>query len=468
MRGFPSLGGCVLVLLALGGCAEEDQTTVLGTPCEAAGDLGPTSDGLCETAFCTEGVACSSVVEVSQDADLPGALAGAAPGTCVALAPGSYGTVDLPAGVSLLGKGVAFVHVDGLTMAAGSGAVVRGVGVGSSGVVLNGAQAARLEQVCVAGSESNGIELAGGASVTVVSSEVQGSGVYGIKAFASGEVNVARTRIVGSGGPGLWAQCTASDAAAACDCTSSPSVSLDRVEVTGSALVGVSLVGVTATVGDLAVLDTAPYGFEGGGGLSVACSELHGDGVRVEGTESFGVLLASSNGALGSTDEDRGIVIVGGHPGMWLMDISAGLRLENAAMSGSLGVGLGVSGDSKGIVIVGGRVDDTRSSLEALVDGGAESVGDGLSWSDAAQLSVDGLVLANNARQSVLIDGPVAEGSQLLNLDLQGADASSGILQQNADTGAASPSLGAGQQSFSKNAGQLIGVAAPPASPVGL
>jgi hypothetical protein len=69
-------------------------------------------------------------------------------------------------------------------------------------------------------------------------------------------------------------------------------------------------------------------------------------------------------------------------------------------------------------------------------------VGDGLDWLAASQLTIDGLTVSGSARQSVLIDGPVADGSSVARITLEGNDATLGILQQGLSPGGAQPEVG--------------------------
>jgi hypothetical protein len=80
-------------------------------------------------------------------------------------------------------------------------------------------------------------------------------------------------------------------------------------------------------------------------------------------------------------------------------------------------------------------------------------------------MTVDGLSLAGNARQSILIDGPVAAGSSIANVTLAGTDEQSGILQQRYSGGEA-PELGEGTPELEQRAEVVFEVPTPPAAPV--
>src|SRR4051794_3157991 len=109
---FVALGSLLGALAGtcLSGCAA-------GAPDCAAPDhlagvcVGVPAADVCSTDTCTEGVACAAVVEVGSDAELAPKAAAATAGTCLSLAPGHYGAVALPGGVSLLGRSAAEVAV---------------------------------------------------------------------------------------------------------------------------------------------------------------------------------------------------------------------------------------------------------------------------------------------------------------------------------------------------------------------
>jgi hypothetical protein len=233
-----------------------------------------------------------------------------------------------------------------------------------------------------------------------------------------------------------------------------------------------------AKVAGLEVSDTRLRDFKGGGGLSLAaCTQIEADDVSVkvagesdlEAYGAFGILADSVSGRIGGMGS-RGIIIVGGRPGVWVMDSQAaasGLHLEGFEIRDSTGVGLGVSTDALGIIIVGGLVANTGGDTVALADGGAGYVGDGLSWQQGAQLTIDGLELSSSARQSVLIDGAVAEGSSISNLLLSGGDEASGVLQQGVSEDDAAPSVEGGLE-IARDALRPLEVPAAPKPPLAI
>jgi hypothetical protein len=429
--------------------------------------IGVPPGGVCDDDYCTEGIACASIVEVENDDDLAAAAADAPAGTCLALEEGNYGAVTLPGGVSLLGSGADFVIVASVRMQSGSGAVVRGVGV-SEGVVFEGPGSARIEAVRITGGP-DGVRAEAGTELTVADSEITGSAQHAVVAVDARSLSLERSHIHGAGGPGLWAQC-----AGGCDCADKSVVSLDHVLVERTHHIGVSVVGAVATLRSVAIRNTEqlsePLQLPGGGGLLAAgCSELFANGVTVEHSDSFGLLMQSSSGALGDDLESKGIIIVDNKVGIWLSDVS-GVTLQNADVHDCRGVGIGIGGDleSRGIIIVDNKVGHTASEpllVEPATSGQQETVGHGLVWTNGAEVRVDGLALAGNALQSMLIDGPVFEGSALNNVTLSEGDETKGIVQQLVMTGDAEPTVEGGTPAITREPTKVADVPAPPSVP---
>ncbi|HLM74042.1 MAG TPA: hypothetical protein VK459_15155, partial [Polyangiaceae bacterium] len=80
---------------------------------------------------------------------------------------------------------------------------------------------------------------------------------------------------------------------------------------------------------------------------------------------------------------------------------------------------------------------------------------------------IDGVRLGGNARSSVLIDGAAADGSSISNLTLEGGDELKGVVQQNVQAGAGTPTVGAGAPSIMSTATELFAVPVAPAVPTG-
>ncbi|HTN92017.1 MAG TPA: right-handed parallel beta-helix repeat-containing protein, partial [Sorangium sp.] len=273
------LGAALLGPLALG-CASDPEPQASGCPgaLTASGAcIGVPAGALCGGDFCAASVDCAEVVEVSSDAALSQASGAARPGACIALGPGAYGRVDLPPGVSLLGRGAGSVTVAAVSLAAGDAAVLRGLTVGAGGVQIAPGARARIEAVRVAGSASDGVTLGPGASLDLVDSAIEGSARYGLSALDAGRLFVTRSILSGSQGPGLWAQCTGG-----CDCEAPVDVQVEDAILRDNKVVGVSLVGARATLSGVEVSGNALRGFDPSGGVSVSgCSTLDATALRV-------------------------------------------------------------------------------------------------------------------------------------------------------------------------------------------
>jgi len=458
-----------LAAAALAGCS--DDTTPGAAACaHPLGDAcaGVPAEPVCGEDVCTAGVTCSSVATVSDAGALGAAASKAASGSCIALAPGSYGKVDLPAGVSLLGRGSEFVHVDGVKVAAGSGAVVRGVSVGAGGVVLDGALDARLEAVRITASGQSGVDLGGGSSATLAHVEIGGSSLYGLRAVDAAKLSVEASVIADSKGPGLWAECSGG-----CACTERGSVSLTGTVLSGNQLVGAALVGVDATFDGVEIRGTLPRSLVGGGGVSVAsCATLTATDTTVADNRMYGVLVDGSSAKLGGPSAEEGVEISGNHVGLWVQgqaaDGSQSVEVNHARLLGNSGVGIGSSGDIVGFVIYGTEIRNTKSENLTVDEGGQKTVGDGLVWGAGAQIAIDGLTLEGNERQSILIDGAAGEGSKIANVTLAGADAQKGILQQSVMSGTDAPEVGAGAPPVTQKSEKVLPVPTAPAAPSAL
>jgi hypothetical protein len=398
---------------------------------------------------CTLGVRCSEVIDVPSDADLEDAAAAASAGSCIALAPGSYGEVTLPGGASLLGPGADAVTVGSVTVRAGGGAVVRRVHVGGVVRLEPNATDVRLAELRVTGSK-NGVQAAAGVSVTLSDSLVTGVPEIGVVAVDAARLTVERTRVVGSGRSGFWAQC-----ASGCE------VALSGIELEGNAYYGAVLVGAQAALRSVAIRGTRIVLEDENSGVGLVASAgatVEARDLSIESSGAFGFLVANASAKLGGTGDEKGIIIINNKKGGgWVTGTGAGqiVHLENVTMTGNAGVGLGVGASAKGIIIINNRIEKTSlASVEAegwVDDGGMliktpigqASVGDGLLWSAGADLAVEGLTLSENGRQPLLIDGAVGGGS-IKGLVLEKGDEKKGVVQQAAPAGAASPSVESG------------------------
>jgi len=452
---------CLLaaLLAGLSGCSEEAAPVV----CPAGNEIRGVCAGVPAALVCgrhlctsvTEGVVCVRTVEVNDDAGLQAAIAGATAGTCLALAPGSYGTANLPGGVRLLGRSADAVSLEGVTLGAGAGAVLRGVSVRTGGVKVEGVKAATIASVRVSGSVSDGIEVLPGSSVTIVTSTVEGAQRYGLSAMDAADVTVEQSAFSKNAAAGVWAQCGVNG----CDCTVEAKLSIESSIVRGNLLLGMGLRGVSASLRQVDIVDTSgdPAEFyRDGAGLAVAsCSDLHATGLRVQRSNAYGVLIDESHAELGKNAEGEGIEITENRGvGLWVKNINdknleydseeekklVGVELENGQIDANHGVGIGVSGGTRGFIICRSGVSNTRSSQMTVLQGGGfgakpEDVGYGLAWLDKSEVSIDDSTFGGNELASILIDG-AAEGSIIrVTLERGDNDEKKGILQQNFNGG---------------------------------
>jgi hypothetical protein len=384
---------------------------------------------------CTEGVNCTEVFHVPRDYALDEAAAAATPGSCIALAAGTHGEVTLTSGVSLLGADAAEVTVGSVTVEPGSATMLRGLHVAGVVKLRADAREVHMERLLVTGSR-NGVQAESGASFTLLASELRGVPDNAVLAVDAARITIRDTRIVDSGGPGLWAQCSAG-----CGCPAPPQVELARVELRNNHTVGVALHAVQADFEDVLIAEaTAGALTQYGGGLSVAaCSDLSARGLTVDGADTFGVLVDNSTAKLGFGDDDKGIIIINNKVGgIWLQNIDSSVTVENATVTGNGVSGINVGASSKGIIIINNKVGATAAQITAALGYtsgqpspvGAISIGDGLIWSEGAEVHIDGLTLSGNARNSFLIDGPVPAGSTIQNVTLDSGDEQKGIVQQ--------------------------------------
>ncbi|WP_159396671.1 right-handed parallel beta-helix repeat-containing protein [Sorangium cellulosum] len=401
----------------------------------------PLADG--EAAACSTDARCADAVDVSDGEGLQSAARAAAAGACIRLAPGDYGDVELPGGVSVVGGAADRVAVRSLTLGAGSGALACGVTVGAGGVKVDGAVDARIEAVRVRGSDGVGVHIARGSSVSLVATEVVGSGSHGVVAVeleASDAIRLERTVIEGSTEAGIWMRCLAG-----CDCAAEPAGDV-RIQIGASIvqenrIAGVALEGVAASLDGVRVAGTMPsttfrYG-EFGGGISISsCARAAATRVDVERNASFGVLVDGAKARLGGPGEGEGVNVRENVMGVWIQNVSgagfldpANVMVENATIADNRGVGVGVSGTSSGIVICRSRITGTRMEPLPVGLGGVDDVGDGIHWLDASSVTVTEAALHDNARASILIDGSAT--GRIAGLTLSGADADKGIIQQN-------------------------------------
>lgn len=452
-------------MLALGGAGCElsgfcNPEYTIGGAC-----AGAPSEPVCGDDACTEGVECTTTVNVEDGAGLAEAASGAEAGSCIVLGPGSYPAVTVPGGVSLLGRGAEFVTVEGIAVEGGTKTVVRGLRVTAGGVTLDGTEGAKVESVLVEGSGGSGIVLTNGASASVLRSTISGVAGYGVDALGAGSLTISDSVIEGSGGPGVWVECEAG-----CECAEKPVVFLTRTVVLSASYMGVALSGVLGALTDVRISGTKPLNFQYGGGLSVAaCSNVSGAALTVEDNADFGVLVHASSAALGQSGDGLGVAVTGNLRGIWAQSISGPegqtVHLENADVSNNRGVGVGFGGETVGFIICKSKIDGTALQSMPVDVGGSEDVGDGILWTEGSQAVLEEVTVSHSARASVLIDGEVGSGSVLKNVTLLGGDAQKGIVQQSLPAGGVEPDAQGNVPVVQVTSSQTFAVALPPVVP---
>jgi hypothetical protein len=193
--------------------------------------------------------------------------------------------------------------------------------------------------------------------------------------------------------------------------------------------------------------DTVLTGKYGGGLAASMCSNVSATRLRVLDNADYGVFIDGSKATLGDEMNADGVEISGNLRGLWIQKIleGAGVSLHNGLLVKNSGVGIGVAESSRGVVICKTAVKGTLSQVLPVFDGmapTAKEVGDGLNWLDSSDVFLEQVTLDGNARQSLLIDGPVT--GNIVSITLTGGDEMKPALQQNLMAAGAQPMLGGG------------------------
>jgi len=452
---------------ALTGCRAEPEQAGCPTGDEIRGQCaGVPAQALCDDDACTQDLACASVKTVGDDASLKDAIASAGSGDCIALHPGTYKSIQLPGGVSLLGRSAADVTVKGIQVGAGGQSTVRGLAVGEDGVTIASGAVATIEAVRIDGAGSAGLALSDGATVAVRASTISSSAADGVLLIEGATLTLEGSLIEANAGPGIRATC-ASD----CDCPAPPDLVLRSSIVRENHVGGVLLFGAHALIESVDIQgtdvgDTVAFGLGGGGLSAVACSDLTAKDLHVFNNRSYGVLLDDSNAFLGDPASDPSVEITGNEIGVWAQHISQShaqtVTLDGLTVKGNSAVGIGTSGDAVGLIICRSAILDTAMADVPVEGAGSKQVGDGLLWLGGSEIAIDGLSLSGNARASVVIDGE-ASGS-MANVTLGGGDEEKGIVQQ-AYAGGAQPQVGANSPAITTSDTGLYSIPKAPAVP---
>ncbi|WP_437614624.1 right-handed parallel beta-helix repeat-containing protein [Sorangium sp. So ce834] len=439
------LGGAACAAVA--GCGAEELATCPEENLVRGVCAGVPAGDVCGGERCTAGVTCTSVIDVASDDELTSAAQAASDGACIAVRSGRYGVVTVPGGVSLLGRSADAVEIEGIVLEAGDGAVVRGLKVGREGVtVQEGATGVRIDSVRVIGEsdyEHDGIKLGPGSSIAIVASEIANAGHVGI--FAT-DADVTLERSIVSGAQRGAVEMLGRGCDERCSCTSRPALEVRSSVIRDNRVIGVSLHGATASLEGVDVIRTregvASLAGKFGGGVSAAgCSGILGARqVRVIDSVSFGILVDGSTAMLGDKGEDDSIEISRNTLGLWIQNVRqpdgddcamhhderCNVTLHNGKLDGNFGVGIGVTGESRGIILCRSAITATAFSQLPVFDENdalaVRDVGDGVDWLGDSEVRIDELAFSGNARQSLLLDGPVQGDSYIGRIHIAAGD----------------------------------------------
>jgi hypothetical protein len=389
-------------MTALSGCGGNNEVS-----CEDTEEGCP--------APCAEATSCASTVQVAGDAALSEALAGAAPDTCVVLANGVYGDVELPAGVKLIGRGPDAASVGTLTITGGSGVEVCDLTVGGDGASLAAGAEATFRLVRIA-SAKDGLHLDVGAIATVLSSEIVGSGAHGLSAGAGTKVTIQDSLVSESKGVGLWMGCGDDCCVSA---AARPRLDASGLVVRDNHIAGAFLSGTDAALEDVGIEGTVPgeeinFGVGGDGLVAVECSIVEGRGLHSDSNTNSGILLQAAGASLGGPGPGQGIQVTNNGFGVLIDQASevAPVRLTGATIDDNGAFGICVRGASLGVHISQSTVARTRLAPFVSPGGGAAEAGDGILWLDGSNVVVEDVTLSENERAGLLIDGPVSHGAE--------------------------------------------------------
>jgi hypothetical protein len=403
--------------------------------------VGVPMGAVCEDEFCTEGASCVRVIEVHDDAELAAGVASASSGDCLALARGAYTSVTLPQGVSLLGRSASSTSVEGVTVRGGTGALIRGIEIRAGGLSVAGGAELTVHAVRVKGSAGDGIIVEENARLWMSRSEVVSPAARGIRGVDFGHMVITGSAVGSAPAAGFWAQC-----GMGCDCPARPPVAIEHSLIQRPGTYGLALIGVSVSIENSDVNDTvAGLDFQIGAAVAASgCTELTLSDVHVVKSAGVGLLVNESSAQLGV--EGSGISVSNASQGVVITQVGADQRVDmvEATIEDSAGVGVCIGGFSSLVSIKDSSIARTRMVLLPLSPGGSAEVGDGLEWTAESQVQIDGLNVKGSQRESVLIDGPVAEGSRIENLTLSGGDEQKGIKQQKVLNDSDAPEVGPG------------------------
>jgi hypothetical protein len=193
---------------------------------------------------------------------------------------------------------------------------------------------------------------------------------------------------------------------------------------------------------------------------AAGCADVTADDLRVVESAFFGIVVDDSTAAFDEVEvSGTTLGISFTHVAASRMDDAA--KLSNGNIHDNEGVGICIGGNSKNVALFDTRVDATATASFPTPTGGVKSSGDGLQWTALAQARIIGLRLSGSERQSMLVDGPVAEGSYIEDIALSGGDEQTGIVQQNVNPGSTEPASGGGTPAVIQQQGSVFDVVCP-------
>lgn len=380
-----------LALLALAGCSSKEADPA--PTCEDRAKTAGVCPGVTEDAVSTDGVACTTKIDVT-----PGDLASkasSAAGTCLVLGSGDYPAVTLAAGVSLIGKGAAATSIEGITTTgADAGATIRGVRVGAGGIVVSGKGTLVVDRVLVSGAALYGV-AATGTSLKLSASTIENTGSFGVYSLCKKDCLPARTQL-----------------------------SLERVRVQKAKTVGVWVHGgVDVTIDGAQIDHTDTSSFLYGRGLEVAeGATLDARRLACVDNADVGVLVDGGSAQFDGLTSSRNM------RGVQLQGLGAG-KLVNFEVMGNDALGVGIARGTKGLIVQGGLVASTKKMSIPVDVGGVKEVGDGINWIEGSEVDIaESVKIQGSARRPVIIDstskgkfaGTLGGGDEVVGLIVQG------------------------------------------------
>lgn len=451
--------GLFFCVLSLCGCREENEKKTT-TRCEPLHENESICAGVekqvlgSETWYVDETgtTSCTSIVYVKQGAkggngsqespfgDLPAAVTATAAdsGACIALAAGEYSPVQLPASVSLLGKGSAKSKVIANTSTAigvngGENALIRGVLLTGTapGIVVENAENLRIESTAVDNTLGLGIDIRNSVGIRI--RQVQVTGVkpatdasgdvgVGIRQRGAGSVSVENSLVENCMGSGLisyegdlsvsrsvFRSNDGYGIAAACSpdgCVPPrPSVTIEGSLVENHVGVGILLWRVIASVLDNKVTDTNSL-TESIHTISrsvevVEVEDLQFIGNTLSGGADMGLFLHATSGVL-----SQNAVAMHGGRGIWMQsfrpEVPDMVEIHDNHVSDNKQVGVGVLGNYD-VRMNGGSVIGTVTD-SVFTEGGTVVQGDAVQLLMGSVAVIESMTFQSNERISILAD----------------------------------------------------------------